>query len=125
MNVLIDTSVWIRHFRSSNSNVVQLLENELVVSHDFIVGELACGSLKARQDTIGYLQKLTSLPVMSVNEILILILIEAKELYSRGIGLIDAQLLASTLATPETRLWTVDKRLGQISNELGISYITG
>jgi predicted nucleic acid-binding protein len=123
VNVLIDTSVWVRHFRSSNTDVVRLLDRERVVSHDFVVGELACGSLKARQVTIGYLQELISLPVMSVSEVLILI--ESKELYSRGIGLIDAQLLASTLATPDTMLWTVDKRLGQIATELEVSYIAG
>lgn len=123
MNVLIDTSVWIRHFRSSNPDVVRLLESELVVSHDFVVGELACGSLKARKEIIGNMQELPGLPVMSVSEVMILI--ESKELYSQGIGLIDAQLLASTLVTPDTRLWTVDKRLCQIATELGISYITG
>ena len=123
MNVLIDTSVWVRHFRSSIPEVVRLLDRERVVSHDFVVGELACRSLKARKVTIGYLQELISLPVMSVSEVLILI--ESKELYSRGIGLIDAQLLASTLATPDTMLWTVDKRLGQIATEPGVSHIAG
>ncbi len=123
MNVLIDTSVWIRYFKSPNSDLVRLLERELVVSHDFVVGEPACGSLKARKVTIGYLQTLISLPVLSVAEIMVLI--GSKNLSSRGIGLIDAQLLPSTLTTPETVLWTADKRLGQIAGELGISYING
>ena len=120
MNVLLDTSVLIRHFRASNTNVVRLLEAELVVSHEFVVAELACGSLKSREETIGYLKELVTLPTMSAEEVLILI--ESHSLYSRGIGLVDAQLLASTLVTPDTLLWTADNRLHDIAFELGISY---
>ena len=120
MNVLLDTSVWIRHFRKLNTDVIRLLKNELVVSHDFVVAELACRSLKARRETIGYLKALITLPAMSVNEVMMLI--EAKELYSRGIDLIDAQLLASILVTPDTLIWTFDSRLEQVAIELDISY---
>ena len=120
MNVLLDTSVLIRHFRASNTNVVRLLEAELVVSHEFVVAELACGSLKSREETIGYLKEFVTLPTMSAEEVLILI--ESHSLYSRGIGLVDAQLLASTLVTPDTLLWTADNRLHDIAFELGISY---
>lgn len=120
MSVLLDTSVWIKHFRQSNAQVVSLLESELVVSHEFVVAGLACGSLKARQETIGYLKELVTLQTVSVKEIMLLI--ESKELYSRGIGLVDAQLLASTLITPDTLLWTADKRLQQIAVELDIAY---
>lgn len=120
MNVLLDTSVWIKHFRASNTNVARLLKAELVVSHDYVVVELACGSLKAREETIGYLKELVTLPTVFAGEVLTLI--ESHSLYSRGIGLVDAQLLASTLVTPDTQLWTADKRLQEIALELGISY---
>lgn len=120
MSVLLDTSVWIRHFRRSNPSVVELLESELVVSHEFVVAELACGSLKSRSETIGYLNELVALPTVFPREVLLLI--ETKQLYSRGIGLIDVHLLASTLITPGTYLWTADKRLQKIASELGISY---
>jgi len=122
VNVLLDTSIWIRHFRESNPEVVRLLESELVVSHEFVVGELACGSLKSRKEIIGYMKELVTLPTLSVDEVLTLV--ETRSLYSSGIGLIDAQLLASTLVTPDTQLWTADNRLQKIALGLGISYIT-
>jgi len=120
VNVLLDTSVWIRHFKTSNLRVVQLLESESVVSHEFVVAELACGSLKSREETLGYLKELVALPTVSTQEILLFI--ETKKLYSRGIGLIDAHLLASTLIMPDTQLWTADKRLENIAQELGLAY---
>lgn len=121
MSVLLDTSIWIRHFRTSNLRVVQLLESESVVSHEFVVAEIACGSLKSREETIGYLKELIALPMVSTREVLQFI--ETKKLYSRGIGLIDAHLLASTLIVPDTQLWTADKRLENIARELGIVYL--
>ena len=122
MSVLLDTSVWIRHFKQSNPCVVQLLESELVVSHEFVVAELASGSLKSREETLGYLNELVALQTVLTREVILLI--ESKVLYSRGIGLIDAHLLASTLITPDTQLWTADKRLQKIAGELGIAYST-
>ena len=67
-----------------------------------------CGSLRSREDTIGYLNALVTLPTVSINEAMILI--ETRALFSRGIGLVDVQLLAATLISPETQLWTRDKR---------------
>jgi predicted nucleic acid-binding protein len=122
VSVLLDTSVWIRHFKQSNQRVVQLLESELVVSHEFVIAELACGSLKSREETLGYLNELVALPTVFTREVILLI--ESKVLYSRGIGLIDAHLLASTLITPDTQLWTADKRLQIIASELGVAYST-
>lgn len=120
MNVLLDTSIWIRHFKESSDEVVRLLNNELVVSHEYVVAELACGSLKSREDTIGYLKALVTLPTVSINEAMILI--ETRALFSRGIGLVDVQLLASTLISPDTQLWTRDNRLHDVAAELGIAY---
>lgn len=120
MNVLLDTSVWIRHFRESSDEVVRMLNDELVVSHEYVVAELACGSLKSREDTIGYLNALVTLPTVSITEAMILI--ETRALFSRGIGLVDVQLLASTLISPDTQLWTRDNRLHDVAAELGIAY---
>ena len=120
MSVLLDTSVWIRHFKTSNLRVVQLLESELVVSHEFVVAEMACGSLKSREETLGYLKELIALPTVSTQEVMLLV--ESRKLYSRGIGLIDAHLLASALIVPDTQLWTADKRLASIAQELGIAF---
>jgi len=120
VNVLLDTSVWIQHFRESSDEVVRLLNDELVVSHEYVVAELACGSLKSREDTIDYLNALVTLPTVSITEAMILI--ETRALFSRGIGLVDVQLLASTLISPDTHLWTWDNRLHDIAAELGIAY---
>ena len=122
MSVLLDSSVWATHFKQSNPGVVQLLESELGVSHEFVVAELACGSLKSREETLGYLNELVALQTVFTREVILLI--ESKVLYSRGIGLIDAHLLASTLITPDTQLWTADKRLQKIAGELEIAYST-
>ena len=120
MTVLLDTSVWIRHFKESSDEVVRLLNDELVVSHEYVVAELACGSLKSREDTIGYLSALVTLPTVSITETMTLI--ETRALFSRGIGLVDVQLLASTLISPDTKLWTRDNRLHDVAAELGIAY---
>lgn len=121
MKVLLDTSVWINHFKSSNEHAVELLESDLAVSHEFVVAELACGSLKSRKETIGLLQALVSLPTLPVDDVMTLI--EARSLYSRGIGLVDVQLLASSLVTPDTQLWTLNKRLHEIALELDIGFL--
>ena len=118
MNILLDTSVWIRHFRDSNAEAVRLLHAERVVAHNFVIAELACGSLRERENTLNYLKALPTLPTVRIEEVMTLI--EKRPLYSRGIGLIDAQLLASVLITPNTRLWTWDVRLQHIAVELGI-----
>lgn len=81
---------------------------------------IACGSLKSRKETIGYLKELNSLPTVFTQEVLMLI--ESRKPYSRGIELIDAHLLASTIIVPDTHLWTADKRLQDIATELGIGY---
>jgi len=120
VNVLLDTSVWIQHFRESSDTVVRLLNDELVVSHEYVVAELACGSLKSREETIGYLSALVTLPTVSITEAMTLI--ETRALFSRGIGLVDVQLLASTLISPDTRLWTRDNRLRDVATELCIAY---
>lgn len=104
----------------TNLRVVQLLESESVVSHEFVVAEIACDSLKSRSETLGYLKELNSLPPVSTQEALQFI--ETKKLSSRGIGLIDAHLLASTLIMPDTQLWTADKQPESIAGELGIAY---
>ena len=84
-----------------NSNpMVQLLESESVVAYEFEVAEIECGSLKCREETLGYLKELIASPTVSTHEILQFI--ETKKFYSRGIGLIDAHLLASTLIVPDS-----------------------
>jgi len=120
MSVLLDTSVWIRHFRESNDEVVRLLEEQQVMTHPFVVAEIACGSLKNRINTLSYLKALQALPIVTIDEVLTFI--ESRELFSKGVGFVDVQLLASVLICENVFLWTTDNRLEAIASELGISY---
>jgi len=74
------TSVWIQHFKESSDEVARLLNDELVVMHEYVVAELTCGSLKSREDTIGYIDALVARPTVSINEAMILI--ETRALFS-------------------------------------------
>lgn len=123
MNVLIDTSVWVDHFRNQNSTLTELLVSDRVLTHPMVVAELACGTPPApRTQTladIGLLQ-----PATQANLDEIRALIEREELYGLGCGLVDTALLASTLITPQARLWTLDKRLVCLASRFGIEFRT-
>jgi predicted nucleic acid-binding protein len=114
VSVLIDTSVWIDHFRRRNDALVTLLLQDEALSHPMILGELACGSPPApRQRTLGDMGLLQPATQASWDEVMALI--ERERLYGLGCGLVDITLLASTLLTPDARLWTLDKRLAELA----------
>lgn len=114
MSVLIDTSVWVDHFRRRNEDLVTLLLRDEGLSHPMVLGELACGSPPApRQRTLGDIGLLQSATQASWDEVMALI--ERERLYGLGCGLVDITLLASTLLTPDARLWTLDKRLAALA----------
>lgn len=116
--VLVDTSVWIAHFRAGQPVLADLLTNGLVLMHPFVAGELACGNLKKRT---AVLSDLASLPVAPrASEAEALRLLEDRRLWGRGLGWIDVHLLAAALLSP-CRLWTLDERLGSAAGELGLS----
>lgn len=96
----------------------RLLERGQIVIHSFIVAELALGSLKERTKTLALLDLLPQVRVARLNELRLMI--EARRLYNLGIGLTDANLIASVLIDPPTLLWTKDKRLRQVAENLGI-----
>jgi predicted nucleic acid-binding protein len=106
--ILVDTSVWIDHFRFGNGNLTAILERDLVLTHPFVIAELACGNLKHRAGT---LTDLGTLPraVMADNQE-VLMYIERHSLWGFGIGCVDAHLLASALLS-DASLWTPDRRL--------------
>jgi predicted nucleic acid-binding protein len=107
---LVDTSVWVGHFRASNPTLRELLNEGMVLMHPFVIGELACGSLKNRK---GVLANLNELPLaISAQHDEVLRLVEQRALWSRGIGWIDAHLIASALLS-DCRLWTLDGRMQQ------------
>ena len=117
--ILADTTIWVDHFRAPNDQLRNLLEIEEVVMHPFIVAELALGSLGQRTVTLRALDDLPAVRVARLEDVRIMI--EAHSLHSRGIGLFDAHLIASCLIHPSTLLWTLDKRLSDVAQALGIA----
>ncbi len=114
--VLADTSVWIDHLRNTNRQMSRLLEQDAVYCHPFIVGELACGNLKNRSRLLDLMQQLAQLPL--ADHVETLELIDRYHLHGKGIGWVDAHLLASCLIF-DTSLWTLDKRLAKVAQVVG------
>lgn len=114
--ILADTSVWIEHFRRGSAELEAALEREDVAIHPFIVGEIACGNLRNRAEILRLLATLPAAPVASHEEVLAFI--EQRKLMARGIGYIDAHLLASAALGTDLVLWTLDKRLVAIARQL-------
>ena len=117
--VLVDTSIWVTHFREGQKQLTQLLEQGLVACHPFIVGELACGSLKNRGEIIQLLEALPIVDVLEHTEIMEFI--ESRKLMSMGIGYIDTHLLGSSLVS-STPLWTYDKSLIKAAKSLKVCF---
>jgi predicted nucleic acid-binding protein len=116
--ILADTTLWIDYFRSGNAEMRKRLADAQIATHPFIVAELSLGSLRERGKTLAYLEMLPQVQVAELGEVRRMV--EAQALYSKGIGLTDAHLIASTLITPSTALWTRDKRLRSVTDGLGI-----
>lgn len=116
--ILADTSVWIDHFRSGDEEMTRALNQSQIVIHPWIVAELALGSLRNRTGTLAMLDLLPQARVAQMAELRQMI--EARRLFSLGIGLGDAQLIASALLDPPTLLWTRDKQLRRVAEGLGI-----
>jgi predicted nucleic acid-binding protein len=116
--ILADTSVWIDHLRSGDKEMRRHLDQAKIVIHPSIVAELALGSLKERTKTLALLDLLPQVRVARLSELRLMI--EARRLYNLGIGLTDAHLIASVFIDSPTLLWTRDKRLRQVAENLGI-----
>ncbi|MCK9188850.1 VapC toxin family PIN domain ribonuclease [Acidithiobacillus sp.] len=117
--ILVDTSVWIDHFCSGDAHLSTLLDHGMVQTHDFIIGEIACGDLKNRQQTLYLLSCLPRCTATSPEETLFFI--ERHGLMERGIGYMDASILASTVLV-QTALWSRNKRLMAPAADLGSAY---
>ena len=118
--LLIDSSVWIDHLRCANKQLSQLLNSNQVSIHSMIIGELACGNLNNRSELLALWQQLPMVSEASHREVIYAI--NQYQWMGKGIGYIDAHLLASTLLTDNTALWTLDKRLQQVAVSLGIAF---
>ncbi len=120
--ILADTSIWVEFFRHGHfkPDLEGLIAGDQLCTHPFIVAELACGFLPNRKQTLVYLDNLNQLRPVRLTDVRTMI--EARGLVSKGIGLTDAHLIASCLATAGTLIWTIDSNLGRITETLGIRY---
>ena len=118
--ILVDSSVWIDHFRRASAVLAALLASRVVMTHPYVVGELACGQLSNREAVFVALANLPAAPVVPHNEVLAFV--ERHRLMSRGIGWVDMHLLASATVAGRVTLWSRDKRLMAVAAERGVAY---
>jgi len=118
--ILVDTSIWIDHLRAGDPALAALLQNGQVISHPWVIGELALGYLTRRNEILGLLGNLPQ--ALMATDLEVLAMIEEHRLVGRGIGYVDAHLLASTLLTVGSAVWTADHRLAAAAGRLGIAY---
>ncbi len=117
--VLVDTSIWVTHLRQGGRQMEKLLMDAEVMCHPFIIGELACGNLKNRNEIISLLQSLPMASTIEFEEFLFFI--DKNQLVGKGIGFVDVHLLASAQLTG-VPLWTADKRLKSAANQLDLTF---
>ena len=115
--VLVDTSVWVSHFRAENKRLQNLLEFEVVFCHPLIIGELACGNIKHRAEVLSLLEKLPAPQKLEHQEVLLFI--DKHHLMGKGLGFIDAHLLAAVYISGLS-IWTEDKSLQISARHLGV-----
>jgi predicted nucleic acid-binding protein len=118
--ILVDTSIWVEMFRRGRfrAELESLIADDQLCTHPFVVAELACGYLPQRQRTLRELDNLRALPTISTADVRYML--ETRGLFSNGIGLIDAQLIASCITTHGTQIWTIDKPLGSVAAALDL-----
>jgi len=121
--ILADTSIWIAMFRTGayKSELETLIADDQLCIHPFLIAELALGTLPERRKTLEYLDRLVSIRPVRLEDVRHMI--EARGLASKGLGLTDAHLLASCLATPGTKIWTLDGKLGKVAESLDVRTI--
>jgi predicted nucleic acid-binding protein len=121
--ILVDTSIWIEHLRTGNRLLVDLLEARNVLAHPFVIGEIALGNLKQRELILSALAALPRAVVARDDEVMPFI--QGSRLFGRGIGYLDVHLLASVRLTAGSLLWTHDRRLRDVADELGMAMPAG
>ncbi len=117
--ILVDTSVWIEHLRAGDERLMALLDGGEVLGDPFVIGELALGNLRGRDAFLRDLRDLPQAAVVADAEVLHLI--DRQPLFGRGIGYVDAHLLAAARLTAGARLWTLDRSLQAVAAELDLA----
>lgn len=117
--ILVDTSIWVDHVRIGDPQLVALLEDGLVMAHPWVTGELALGYLSRRGEILRLLHNLPQATVAT--DVEVLTLIDNQHLVGSGLGYVDAHLLAATMMTTRSRLWTRDKRLAAVAAQHGLA----
>jgi hypothetical protein len=117
--ILIDTSVWVRHLRQGDPALIACLDAGEALGHPLVIGEIAMGNLRERAQVLGSLRALPAAVVASDDEVMAFV--ERERLYGRGVGYVDAHLLASARLTPDTSLWTLDRRLADVATRMGVA----
>ncbi|MBK7403740.1 MAG: PIN domain-containing protein [Phycisphaerales bacterium] len=117
--ILVDTSVWVEHLRRGNAGLAGLLEDGLVHTHEFVIGELATGSLSRRSELLGLLDALPRAQTVPHEEAMALL--ERRRLWGCGLAWVDTHLLASAVVEGRA-LWTLDKRLASVAGGLKVAY---
>ena len=107
--ILADTSIWIDHFRHADAELRRVIEDDRLLCHPAVIGELALGSLRDRGSVIGFLSDQRQALVATHDEVMMMI--DRHGIFSMGIGYTDAHLLASVLLDGRAALWTRDRRL--------------
>jgi len=116
--ILVDTSIWVDHFRMADERLARYITLDEIFAHPFVIGELAMGTLPQRPQSLRMLDKIEKISVARDSEVLAFV--DRRGLHGIGIGYIDAHLLTATQLTPGTALWTRDKRLHAAAVRLGL-----
>ena len=117
--ILVDTSVWIDHLKTGIGLLGAALEEGEVLTHPYVIGELACGNMRNRAEIMHFLERLPLAREATHQEVIAMI--ERRKLMGAGLGYADAHLLAATALTPSATLWTRDKRLAAVAKKLGLT----
>jgi predicted nucleic acid-binding protein len=119
--ILVDTSVWVDHLNKTDDLLAQLLAQQQVLMHSFVLGEIACGHLRNRPKLLQLLQDLPAAVIAENDEVMAYM--ERYALYGKGIGYVDVHLLAAVALSAGATLWTRNKRLLWAAQTLGCAFV--